>query len=73
MFDDLALITTVGLGMDHQVGIASRCFGALAKSGINVRMISQGMAELNIIVGVQRDDFEGAVRALYEAFVSDLA
>ncbi|MBI5831821.1 MAG: aspartate kinase [Armatimonadetes bacterium] len=73
VFDDLALITTVGLGMAHQVGIAGRCFGALAQHGINVRMISQGMAELNIIVGVQRDDFEEAVRALYEAFVVDLS
>mgnify|MGYP002347353505 CR=1 FL=1 len=71
VYDDLALITTVGLGMAHQVGIASRCFGALSGAGINVRMISQGVAELNIIVGVQRDDFEPAVRALYEAFVVD--
>ncbi len=66
---DLALISTVGIGMSHQVGIAARCFGALAAAGVNVRMISQGVGELNIIVGVDRHDFEPAVKALYHAFV----
>jgi len=67
---DLALISTVGIGMAHQVGIAARCFTALAQAKVNVRMISQGVGELNIIVGVARDDFERAVKALYEAFVT---
>lgn len=67
---DLALISTVGIGMSHQVGIAARCFGALADAGVNVRMISQGVGELNIIVGVAQSDFEQAVRALYGAFVT---
>lgn len=67
---DLALVSVVGLGMSHQVGIAGRCFGALAKAKVNVRMISQGVNELSIIVGTSRADFEPAVRALYDAFVS---
>ena len=67
---DLALISTVGIGMAHQVGIASRCFGALAAAEVNVRMVSQGVGELNIIVGVDRDDFETAVAALYQAFMA---
>jgi aspartate kinase len=71
VFEDMALITTVGLGMDHRVGVASRLFGSLASGGVNVRMISQGMAEQNIIVGVQRADFEPAVRAIYEEFVHE--
>lgn len=71
VFDDLALLTTVGQGMDHRVGIASRLFGALAAAGINVRMISQGVAELNIIVGVNRHDLGPAVKALYKAFVAE--
>jgi aspartate kinase len=32
-------------------------------------MIDQGSSELNIIVGVEADDFEKAVRAIYQAFV----
>ncbi len=66
---DLALISVVGVGMSHQIGIAGRCFTALAQARVNVRMITQGVGELNIIVGVSRDHFERAVRALYEEFV----
>jgi aspartate kinase len=64
----MALIATVGRGMSYIPGMAGRLFGALAKAGVNVRMIDQGSSELNIIVGVQAADFETAVRAIYDAF-----
>jgi len=67
---DLALIATVGRGMIRNVGIAARLFGALAQSGINIRMIDQGSSELNIIVGVENHDFEKAINAIYNAFVN---
>lgn len=66
--DNLALIATVGRGMVHSVGIAAKLFGALARSGVNIRMIDQGSSEMNIIVGVESDEFPTAVRAIYEAF-----
>ena len=44
-------------------------FTTLAAEGINIRMISQGPDELNIIVGVDGEEFEAAVRAIYNAFV----
>lgn len=47
----LALIATVGRGMVRTPGTAARLFGALARAGVNVRMIDQGSSELNIIVG----------------------
>ncbi len=65
----LALIATVGRGMVRQKGTAARLFGALAKADINVRMIDQGSSELNIIVGVDIEEFEKAVRAIYNEFV----
>ncbi len=65
----LSLIATVGRGMVRYRGIAARVFGALAKAGVNVRMIDQGSSELNIIVGVETHDFETAMRAIYEEFV----
>jgi aspartate kinase len=49
-------------------GISSKVFTALAKSDINIRMIIQGSNELSIIVGVENDDFENAIRAIYNAF-----
>ena len=64
----LALIATVGHGMIRKRGTASRLFRALAVADINVRMIDQGSSELNIIVGVDCDEFERAVSAIYYEF-----
>ena len=66
---DLALIAVVGRGMKSQRGTAGRIFSALAHANINVRMIDQGSSELNIIIGVSNDDFEKAIRAIYDIFV----
>ena len=65
----LALIATVGQGMVRTRGTAARLFSALYRAGVNVRMIDQGSSELNIIVGVDGEEFEAAVRAIYGAFV----
>ncbi len=64
----LALIATVGRGMVRQTGTAAKLFGALARANVNVRMIDQGSSELNIIVGVDIEEFEKAVRAIYNEF-----
>ena len=66
---DLALIAVVGRGMKSQRGTAGRIFSALAHANINVRMIDQGSSELNIIIGVSNDDFEAAIKAIYDIFV----
>ncbi|HEX8551197.1 MAG TPA: aspartate kinase [Abditibacteriaceae bacterium] len=66
----LALIATVGEGMAHRVGVAGTLFDALHQGKVNVRMISQGASEINIIVGVQSDDYQRAVEAIYRAFVN---
>lgn len=69
--DDLALIATVGEGMAYRVGVAGRLFSALKEASVNVRMISQGASEINIIVGVAAEDYEKAVRAIYDEFSGD--
>ncbi len=66
---DLALIAVVGRGMKSVRGTAARIFAALAHKNINIRMIDQGSSELNIIIGVRNDDFEEAIRAIYNMFV----
>ena len=50
-------------------GTAAILFKALAESRVNVKMIDQGSSELNIIIGVAEEDFEVAMRAIYDAFV----
>ena len=66
---DLALIAVVGRGMKATRGTAGRIFSALAHSNINVKMIDQGSSELNIIIGVANEDFEAAIKAIYDIFV----
>ena len=66
---DLALIAVVGRGMRATRGTAGRIFSALAHANINIRMIDQGSSELNIIIGVRSNDFESAIKAIYDIFV----
>lgn len=70
MTSGFAIIATVGLGMNHHVGVAARLTGAIAGAGINLRVIDQGSSEMNIIIGVEGRDLENAVRAIYKAFES---
>jgi len=66
---DLALIAVVGRGMKSTRGTAGRIFSALAHKNVNVKMIDQGSSELNIIIGVANEDFEAAIKAIYDIFV----
>ena len=67
---DLALVAVVGRGMKSNRGIAGRIFSALAHANINIKMIDQGSSELNIIIGVRNEDFENAIKAIYDIFVT---
>lgn len=67
---DIALIAVVGRGMKATRGTAGRIFSALAHAHVNVKMIDQGSSELNIIVGVEDSDFEKAIQAIYDIFVT---
>lgn len=65
---DLALIAAVGEGMAYRRGVAARLFSALAEAGINVRIADQGSSEINIMVGVDAEDYLPAVNAIYGTF-----
>ena len=67
--DGLALVAVVGRGMVKAKGTSARVCDALARADINIRIIDQGSSELNIIVGVDDDNYEAALRAIYEEFV----
>ena len=68
VYSNMALVATVGKGMIRSLGVAARLFGALYEAGVNVRMIDQGSSEMNIIVGIENDDLNTAVKAIYHAF-----
>lgn len=69
--DKMAMLTVVGRGMMHFPGLAARVLAALSDQSINVRMIDSGCNQMNLILGVDVERFEDAVRAIYAAFVQD--
>ena len=67
--ENMALIAVVGRGMVKVKGTAARIFTSLAKANVNIRMIDQGSSELNIIIGVDANDYLIALDAIYNEFV----
>jgi aspartate kinase len=67
--EQIVKISLVGVGMRSHAGIASKMFAALAKEGINIRMIST--SEIKISVVVDEKYMELGVRALHNAFGLD--
>lgn len=66
--EGLSLIACVSRLMVFKPGISGKIFSALGKNNVNIRMISQGAEELNIIIGVDDDKLERAIRVLYDSF-----
>jgi aspartate kinase len=61
----ISVVAAVGAGMKGEKGVAAKVFGAVARRGINVKMIAQGSSELNISFVVDEGDVDEAVRALH--------
>ena len=67
--ENISIVAAVGRRMVTTPGSSGKIFAALGKNGVNIRMISQGPEELNIIVGVDTKDFATAIQVLYNSFV----
>jgi aspartate kinase len=67
--ENIAKVSIVGAGMRSHSGIASTMFGALAKEGINIMLIST--SEIRISCVIESKYTELAVRALHDAFRLD--
>ena len=65
---DVSVLAAVGDGMAGKPGVAARLFGALARTGVNIRAIAQGASERNISVAVSNADAPRALRAAHAAF-----
>ncbi|MDO5090542.1 MAG: aspartate kinase [Cardiobacteriaceae bacterium] len=68
---EIAKVSIVGVGMRSHAAVASTMFRALAKEGVNIRIIST--SEIKISVGIDEKYLELAVRTLHEAFALDKA
>lgn len=64
--EDIAKVSIVGVGMRSHTGVAYAMFDALAKSDINIEMIST--SEIKVSVVIRKDKADEAVRVLHEAF-----
>ena len=69
IIENIAIVAAVGRKMARRAGTSGKIFAALGEPGINIRMISQGPDELNILVGVDDEDYAQTIRILYDAFV----
>ena len=66
---NLSLISVIGEGMGTVKGVFAKVFNALANEEVKVKMIDQGSDDLNIILGVDDEDYERSIRALYNALI----
>jgi len=70
VFDDrIGKISLIGAGMRSHPGVSADFFGALADSGINIRMIST--SEIRISAVVDAADLDSAVTSTHRAFGLD--
>lgn len=69
---ELSLITVEGKGMLGIPGIAARTFGAVAKTGQSVLLISQASSEQSICFATHQSASEGIVASLKLAFHEEL-
>lgn len=67
--EDVSIVTVVGAGMRHAVGVAGKVFSQLGANGVNVLAIAQGSSEVSISLVVDTLDTENAVKALHELII----
>ncbi|PIA18064.1 aspartate kinase [Coemansia reversa NRRL 1564] len=67
---NMAILSLVGKQMRNMVGIAGSMFQTLAKSGVNIEMISQGASEINISCVIDNSKASIALRAIHETLLS---
>ncbi len=70
--DGIALVAAVGRKMPFRPGVSGRLFQALGEHGVNIRTIAQGADEISIIVGVENEQFETAIRVMYDGFADKM-
>ncbi len=65
----MAILSLVGQGMRHDIGVAGEMFSRLSKKGINIEAISQGASEINISCAVEDQYSDKALKAVHEMLV----
>ncbi|MCL2184614.1 MAG: bifunctional aspartate kinase/homoserine dehydrogenase I [Treponema sp.] len=69
---EVSLVRIQGSGMVGVAGFSARLFGALAKKGISVMLITQSSSEYSICFALLPEDVKGAQDILNEEFSSEI-
>jgi bifunctional aspartokinase / homoserine dehydrogenase 1 len=70
--NNICLLTVQGSGLFGVQGMAARLFGALARSGVNIVIITQGSSETSITFAVSPAQADTAKNAIDTEFVYEL-
>ena len=70
--DDIDLVTLQGAGMVGVKGISARLFGALARTDVNIILITQASSEYSISFALNPLDSERALKALETEFEPEI-
>ena len=63
--ENLAMITVVGENTTRAHAVTVNILSAVAAAGIRLSTINQGAGNLNLIIGVEEEDYAAAIRAIY--------
>jgi aspartate kinase len=66
VFENIAKLSVVGVGMRSHSGVAATLFTALADAGVNLEIISTSEIKISVVVDLDRAD--DAARAAHAAF-----
>jgi aspartate kinase len=66
---DICKVSIIGIGMMNQPGVAGKMFNCLAKSGINIEMIST--SEIKISCVIRKKDGQKALIQLHKEFIEN--
>lgn len=69
---DLSILTVEGRGMLGVPGIAARCFGAVARQGASVLMISQSSSEQSICFTIPAEHTQEVIQSIEEEMSLEL-
>ena len=67
--ESMAILSLVGRGQKHSVGLAGKLFSVLGKEGVNIEMISQGASEINISCIIEDEFADRALKAAHNELV----
>ncbi len=68
-YEKIALLAVIGHNLSGKVGILAKIFNALKNYNINVKTIYQSISECNIIIGLDNEQLQKGIQAIYSELI----